>query len=102
MKLDIDPKAFSEAIEQISYDRKIPKERIFETVASAIAAAYRKDYGYPEQHIRADFNPKNGETKLFIVHELVAKKDDVENEHIQMTVTEARKAGAKSPKAGET
>ncbi|MEX2043427.1 MAG: transcription termination factor NusA [Patescibacteria group bacterium] len=101
MKLDIDPKAFSEAIEQIAYDRKIPKERIFETVASAIAAAYRKDYGYPEQHVRADFNPKNGETKLFIVHELVAKKDDVENEHVQITVTEARKQGVKSPKAGE-
>ncbi|HEY8108529.1 MAG TPA: transcription termination factor NusA [Patescibacteria group bacterium] len=101
MKLDIDPKAFSEAIEQIAYDRKIPKERIFETVASAIAAAYRKDYGYPEQHVRADFNPENGETKLFIVHELVAKKDDVENEHVQMTVTEARKQGVKSPKAGE-
>ncbi|MDP3999998.1 MAG: transcription termination factor NusA [bacterium] len=102
MKLDIDPKAFAEAVEQIAYDRKIPKERIFETVASAVAAAYRKDYGYPEQHVRADFNPKNGETKLFIVHELVAKKDDVENEHVQMTVTEARKQGVKSPKAGET
>ena len=34
MKLDIDPKAFAEAIEQIAYERKIPKERIFDTVSS--------------------------------------------------------------------
>ncbi len=101
MKLDIDPKAFNEAIEQIAYDRKIPQERIFEAVASAVAAAYRKDYGFPEQQIRADFNPENGEAKLFIVHELVAKQDEVENEHVQLTVTEARKKGAKGPKAGD-
>ncbi len=101
MKLDIDPKAFSEAIEQIAYDRKIPKERIFEAVASAVAAAYRKDYGFPEQQIRADFNPENGETKLFIVHEVVATKEDVENEHVQLPVDEAKKRGAKAPKDGD-
>ncbi|MEX1113030.1 MAG: transcription termination factor NusA [Patescibacteria group bacterium] len=101
MKLDIDPKAFNEAIEQIAYDRKIPQERIFEAVASAVAAAYRKDYGFPEQQIRADFNPENGETKLFIVHEVVATKEDVENEHVQLPVDEAKKRGAKAPKDGD-
>lgn len=99
--MDINPKQFMEAIDQIAYERKIPKERILETVEAAIAAAYRKDFGHPEQQVRAKLNPDSGATELYLVHDIVAKQDDVENEHTQITVTEARKQGAKTPKAGE-
>ncbi|MSU76020.1 transcription termination/antitermination protein NusA [Patescibacteria group bacterium] len=99
--MDINPKQFMEAIEQIAEERKIPKERILETVEAAIAAAYRKDFGHPEQHVRAKLNPETGETELYLVYDIVAKKDDVENEHTQITVAEAKKKGAKTPKTGE-
>lgn len=99
--MDINPKQFMEAIDQIAYERKIPKERILETVEAAIAAAYRKDFGEPEQQVRAKLNPDSGDTELYLVYDIVAKQDDVENEHTEITVAEAKKKGAKSPKAGE-
>lgn len=99
--MDISPKQFMEAIEQIAYDRKIPKERILETVEAAIAAAYRKDYGHPEQQVRAKLNAETGETEIYLVHDVVAKKDDVENEHTQITVTEAKKKDKSAKTGGE-
>lgn len=99
--MDINPKQFMEAIDQIAEERKIPKERILETVEASIAAAYRKDFGHPEQHVRAKLNPDSGDTEIYLVYDIVAKADEVENEHTQITVTEAKKKGAKTPKAGE-
>lgn len=89
-----------EAIDQIAYDRKIPKERILETVEAALAAAYRKDFGHPEQHVRAKLNAETGETEIYLVYDIVAKKDDLENEQAQITVTEAKKRGMKDAKTG--
>jgi N utilization substance protein A len=98
--MDISPKQLMEAIEQIAYDRKIPAERILETVEAALAAAYRKDFGHPEQMIRVKLNAETGETEVYEVFDIVAKKDDVENEHTQITVTEAKKEGDKEAKTG--
>lgn len=98
--MDISPKQLMEAIEQIAYDRKIPAERILETVEAALAAAYRKDFGHPEQQVRVHLNAESGETEVYEVFDIVAKKDDVENEHTQITVTEAKKQGMKDAKTG--
>lgn len=98
--MEIPVKQLMEAIEQIAYDRKIPPDRILETVEAALAAAYRKDFGHPEQQVRAKLNAETGATELYLVFDIVAKKDDIENEHTQITVTEAKKKGMKDAKTG--
>ena len=87
-----------QAIDQIAYEKKIPAERILETVEAALAAAYRKDFGHPEQQVRAKLNPESGESEVYIVHEVV---EEVENPHMQITVEEAKKKKMKDPKVGD-
>ncbi len=96
--MDISPKQLYEAIEQIAYEKKIPPERILETVEAALAAAYRKDFGHPEQIVRAKLNPETGETEIYVVYAIVA---EVENPHTEITVAEAKKRGKKDAKVEE-
>lgn len=96
--MDISVKALSEAIEQIAYERKIPAERIFETVEAALAAAYRKDFGHPEQQVRAKLNHDSGQTDVFVVFNVM---DEPENPHTDITPAEAKAKGLKDAKDGD-
>jgi len=62
---------FGSAIAQICEEKGISKERVIETIEAALAAAYKKDYGKKGQNIRAEFNEKSGDTKFFLVKEVV-------------------------------
>ncbi len=62
---------FGSAIMQIAEEKSIPKEIVIETIEAALAAAYKKDYGKRGQHIRADFDDITGNTKFFLVKEVV-------------------------------
>lgn len=62
---------FGSAITQICEEKGISKERVIETIEAALAAAYKKDYGKKGQNIRAAFNERGGETKFFLVKEVV-------------------------------
>lgn len=58
---------FSSAIEQIAEEKGIAPEKVVETIAAAIAAAYRRDYGRRGQDIRATFDPRTGRARIFKV-----------------------------------
>ena len=62
---------FGSAIAQICEEKGISKDKVIETISAALAAAYKKDYGKKGQNIRADFNEVSGETKFFLVKEVV-------------------------------
>ncbi len=96
--MDISPKALIEAIEQVAFEKKLPPERILETVEAALAAAYRKDFGHPEQIVRVKLNPESAAAEVSVVHEIV---DEVENPHTQVTPAEAKERGMKAAKAGD-
>ncbi len=96
--MDITSKQFVQAIEQLAYEKKIPTERILETVEAALAAAYRKDFGHPEQHVRARLNKAEGGAEIFVVFNVV---EEVENAHLEVTVEEATKRGLKDAKVGD-
>jgi len=85
---------FAAAINQLADERGLPKEIIFEAVESAVAAAYRKDYGHPDQDIVAKLNPESGE---FSVRQLFTVVEEPENVHAELTVDQAQelKKGAK-------
>jgi len=62
---------FGSAIAALCEEKGISKERVIETIEAALAAAYKKDYGKKGQNIRAEFSEKTGDTKFFLVKEVV-------------------------------
>ena len=75
----MDLKAFTSAITQISEEKGIPEEVILETIETAIAAAYKKDYGKRGQIIRAKLDKETGTLKLWQV-KLVVDESMLKNE----------------------
>lgn len=63
----MDIKLFQRAMAQIAETRGISPEVIIETIESAIATAYKKDYGQKGQKIKAKFNPVSGDVKFWQV-----------------------------------
>jgi len=62
---------FGSAISALCEEKGISKDKVIETIEAALAAAYKKDYGKKGQNIRAIFNEKTGDTKFFLVKEVV-------------------------------
>ncbi len=48
----------SQAIKQICDEKNIPFDSVLETIESALAAAYRKDFGNKNQNIQVEFDPE--------------------------------------------
>lgn len=48
----------SQAMRQIADEKNIPYESVLETVATALSAAYRKDFGNKNQNIQVEFDPE--------------------------------------------
>lgn len=59
------------ALEQLEAERGIPREKIIEAIAQALAAAYKKDYGKKGQVIRAHFDPDSGKAEFTQVKTVV-------------------------------
>lgn len=81
---------FMAAINQIADEKGLPKESVIEAVEAALAAAYRKDYGNPDDIIRAALSEDSEDVAMSQVYVVVAD-EEFENEYNQMTVEEARK-----------
>jgi len=79
---------FLAAINQICDEKGLSPEVVIETVEAALAAAYRNDYGEPEQLIRVKINPENEEMKVFRLFEVVEK---VNNNQKEISLQEAKK-----------
>lgn len=62
---------FGSAISALCEEKGISKEKVIETIEAALSAAYKKDYGKRGQNIRAEFNEVSGDTKFFLVKEVV-------------------------------
>ncbi|MBI4947943.1 transcription termination/antitermination protein NusA [Candidatus Berkelbacteria bacterium] len=89
--------AFAAAINQLSDERGLPHDVIIEAIESAVAAAYRKDYGNPDQNIVAKLDEESGE---FDVKQIFDVVEEVENTHAQLTTEEAKEY-KKDPKVGD-
>lgn len=90
-----------EAIKNICDEKGIAMELVVDTIQSALAAAYRKDFGEPNQNTRVKFNPETGESEVFDVKTVV---EDISEEEIEaqkeITAEELEEKGIKrySPK----
>lgn len=64
-------KNFSAAISQIAEEKGIAAEKIIESIESAIAAAYKKDYGEKGQIIKAKMNSTTGQVRFWQIKQVV-------------------------------
>ena len=85
----IDLKNLNRLVEQIADERGINKEKILGVVESAIAAAYKKEYGKRGEIIKAKMDPKTGEIDFWQVKEVV-DKNTVETETKELRTGEDR------------
>jgi transcription termination/antitermination protein NusA len=80
--------SFLAAINQICSEKNVKPEQVLEAVKSAIATAYRKDYGNKEQEIRVDLEEGNDMPIILLVKEVVT---DIENENFEISIKDAKK-----------
>ena len=86
---------FLAAINLISEEKNLPRDIVIETVEAALAAAYKKDYSDKDQEARAELDQTEGGVRIF-VRKAVVEDDDVVNEHLEISLTEAKKIDKKA------
>lgn len=87
------------AISQIADEKGLSKEIVIETVEAALAAAYRKDFGHPDQIIRVHLDPESDDMKVERVYKVVAD-DELKELEAEMTAEQA-KLFIKNPKVDD-
>lgn len=79
-----------QAIKYICEEKGLAYEAVLETIESALAAAYRKDYGNKQQNIEIEFDPASGDMKAYDVKTVV---EDISAEELEaMKLKQAEKA----------
>lgn len=59
------------AMKQICEEKNLSFEAVIETIESALAAAYRKDFGEKNQNVKVKFDPESGKSKVYDVKTVV-------------------------------
>ena len=75
------------AIAQLAAEKSLPKEKVFEAVEAALAAAYKKD-NVPGATVSVKINPDTGMMRVFSHRTIV---EEVENPEEEITLKEARR-----------
>ncbi len=101
----MDTQQFESAIEQICEEKGISKEKVVETIEMAVAAAYKKDYGHKGQNIKAKFDLKTGNVKMFqvklVVDESMMKSEEEIAREIEEGYQEKEEKEQKEQEDGE-
>jgi transcription termination/antitermination protein NusA len=61
----------SNAIKQVCEEKGLSYEAVITTIESALAAAYRKDFGQKNQNIQISFDPETAKSKIYDVKTVV-------------------------------
>lgn len=82
----------SSAMKQIADEKGIAYESVLETVESALAAAYRKDFGNKNQNIKVQFDPEHydGQTAGIRVFDVKTVVEDMELPEVSAEVPEEK------------
>src|SRR3990167_4999014 len=63
----MDLKTFASAISQITEEKGISEDKVFETIEAALAAAYKRDYASRGEQMRVTLDKKTGTMSVFKV-----------------------------------
>lgn len=77
-----DLKTLNAALDELQTEKGISRDAVVEAIATALAAAYRREYGKRGQIIRATFNPETGDLEFrqakIVVDDTLVRKEDEE------------------------
>jgi N utilization substance protein A len=79
----MDLQKFKTGISQLAEEKGIPEEKVKEIIETAMAAAYKKDYGKKSQKIEAELDFKTGKLKFWRVKQVVDKDMILSEEEIK-------------------
>jgi N utilization substance protein A len=91
---------FLSAIKMLSDEKGLPEAIVLEAVESALAAAYRKDFGKPGQIIRVELNTQSNTMKVWQVFNVLTSEEEKTNPEAQFTLDEAKKFNKKVEEGG--
>ena len=74
-----------QAIRQICEEKGLAYEAVVDAIESALAAAYRKDFGDKNMNVEAEFDPESGTTRVFDVKTVV---EDIPLEELEKAEAE--------------
>ena len=80
---------FLTAITQLSAEKNLPKEVVFEAVEAALASAYKKD-ALANANLAVKIDGGTGAVRVFSQFEVVPEAEDIEDDKTQMTLEDAR------------
>lgn len=100
--------AIEQAIRQICEEKGLAYESVIDAIQSALAAAYRKDFGDKNSNIEVEFDPATAQSRVFDVKTVVEDMDleelermeeerRVRAEELAKSIEEARKKGQELP-----
>ncbi len=81
------------AIKQICQEKNLPLDAVIGAIESALAAAYRKEFGEVNQNVKVIFNADNAKTTVFDVKTVVEDIDLEEQEKVWEDIKEKKEAG---------
>lgn len=89
----MDYKQFLSAINQISEEKGIPKDKVVDTIEMAIAAAYKKDFGEKGQIVRAKLDMETGkiamsQVKIVVDDSMLKKEGEEEQPEVEFAEAE--------------
>ena len=96
----MDAKAFIKALDNLTEEKNIDKEVIYEAMELALSTAYKKNFN-SLTNVRVDINKDTGDIKVYSVYTVVDDEDDEFNPDTQILLTEAREQ-VKDIEIGET
>lgn len=77
-----DLKSLNSALDELQQERGISRDSVVDALATALAAAYRREYGKRGQIVRATFNPETGDMEFrqakIVVDESLVRKEGEE------------------------
>ncbi len=89
----------------ICEEKGIPEQMVIETIEAALAAAYRKDFGQPNQNIKVVFNTETGSSDVFDIKTVVEDQELPTEEELKAMMEKkaaAREAAVKAMAEGKT
>jgi N utilization substance protein A len=91
---------FLSAIKMLADEKGLSEPIVVEAVESALAAAYRKDFGKPGQIIKVELNTQANTMKVFQVYNVLTAEEEKTNPEAQLTLDEAKKFNKKIEEGG--
>jgi transcription termination/antitermination protein NusA len=91
-----DLKVMHSVLGEMEQERGIPREKIIDAIETALATAYKKEYGKRGQIVRAKMDPDSGKTDFFQVKEVVddtlVRVLDPSHDKLSGDITEGKRA----------